>query len=95
MLDMLSYFVAFSYTNYTKPKLGDIKHEVVTMGASLIMFYCRGSRLHYGIDISCDAGSSVYSPFPAQVTRISRPYGNGKPHDTGIYMKGTGAWIGK
>lgn len=95
MLDMLSHFVAFSYTNYTKPKLGDIKHEVVTMGASLIMFYCRGSRLHYGIDISCDAGSSVYSPFPAQVIRISRPYGNGKPHDTGIYTKGTGAWIGK
>ena len=56
------------------------------MGASLIMFYCRGSRLHYGIDINCDAGSSVHSPFSAQVIRISRTYGNGKPHDTNIYM---------
>ena len=50
------------------------------------MFYCRGRRLHYGIDINCDAGSSVHSPFSAQVIRISRPYGNGKPHDTDIYM---------
>ena len=65
------------------------------MGASLIMFYCRGRRDHYGIDIICDAESSVYSPFPAQVIGISRPYNNGKPHNTGIYMKGTGAWIGK
>ena len=56
------------------------------MGASLVMFYCRGSRLHYGIDINCDAGSSVHSPFSAQVIRISRAYGNGKPHDTHIYM---------
>ena len=28
MLDMLFHFVAFSYMNYTKPKLGGIKHEV-------------------------------------------------------------------
>ena len=65
------------------------------MGASLIMFYCREGSRHYGIDIICDAGSSVYSPFPAQVIGITKPYGNGKPHDTGIYIKGTGAWIGK
>ena len=65
------------------------------MGASLIMFYCRNGSRHYGIDIICDAGSYVYSPFPAQVIGIRKPYGNGKPHDTGIYIKGTGAWIGK
>ncbi|CAH3146713.1 unnamed protein product, partial [Porites evermanni] len=62
------------------------KYEHRRASAFLIMFYCRGSRLHYGIDINCDAGSSVHSPFSAQVIRISRTYGNGKPHDTNIYM---------
>ena len=69
------------------------------MGANLlkllIMFYCRGSRTHRGIDVICNAGSSVYAPFSAKVIRESRPYGNGKPHDTGIYMEGTGDWTGK
>ena len=59
------------------------------------MFYFRGSRTHNGIDIICNAGSSVYAPFPAKVIRESRPYGNGRLHDTGIYMEGTGDWAGK
>ena len=73
--------------------------RALKMGANLlkllIMFYCRGSRTHRGIDVICNAGSSVYAPFSAKVIRESRPYGNGKPHDTGIYMEGTGDWTGK
>ena len=62
---------------------------------SLNLFYYRGSRTHNGIDVICNAGSSVYAPFSAKVIRESRPYGNGRPHDTGIYMVGTGYWTGK
>ncbi|KAK3742874.1 hypothetical protein QZH41_020409, partial [Actinostola sp. cb2023] len=51
-----------------------------------------GSRKHNGIDVKCPSGSTVYSPFPAKFIRIARPYGNGKPHDIGVLLVGTGQW---
>ena len=74
---------------------GGLGKWVRTSSDSLIMFYCRNGTTHKGFDVTCSANSSVYAPFPAKVIRKSRPYGNGKPHDTGIYMKGTGDWTGK
>ncbi|KAK3730175.1 hypothetical protein QZH41_016009 [Actinostola sp. cb2023] len=61
--------------------------------ASCVFFsYFRGSRTHKGIDVKCPSGSTVYSPFPAKFIRIARPYGNGKPHDIGVLLVGTGQW---
>ena len=59
------------------------------------MDMARGRRTHTGVDVECDASSSVYAPFDVEVLGEARPYGNGKPHDIGICMKGTGSWEGK
>lgn len=60
----------------------------------LFLTNLRGGRSHRGIDIVCSAGNTVYAPFPGKIIRNVRPYGNGKPHDIGVLIHGTGTWQG-
>nr|XP_058969724.1 myeloid protein 1-like [Pocillopora verrucosa] len=58
----------------------------------------RGSRTHKGVDIVCAVGYRVYAPFPASVVRGLTVYSaskhRGKPYNTGLELRGTGAWTG-
>ena len=66
-------------------------------GATYFCFNCpfRNGRTHKGIDIICTPGSDVYAPFEGKILRKARPYGNGKSHDTGIKVEGSGGWEGE
>lgn len=57
-----------------------------------------GGRTHRGVDIVCAVSSRVYAPFPATVVRKLTVYSSsrhiGKPYNTGLVLRGTGAWEG-
>ncbi|RMX53586.1 hypothetical protein pdam_00004360 [Pocillopora damicornis] len=74
------------------PTPGTDRHGSGAFGAP------RGSRTHKGVDIVCAVGSRVYAPFPASVVRGLTVYSaskhRGKPYNTGLELRGTGAWTG-
>ena len=51
---------------------------------------------HRGIDIVCNAGSSIFSPIPATVIRQRTPLAGkeGRAHNVGVVLKGRGRWSG-
>ncbi|KAK2167483.1 hypothetical protein LSH36_27g06052 [Paralvinella palmiformis] len=53
----------------------------------------RGDRLHYGVDVLCDAGADIYAPIDG-VINLSIPYGDGSCCDDGFNIQGSGAWSG-
>ena len=77
-------------------ELTDCTHKKMQTIVSLC-FICR-SRTHKGVDIVCAVGYRVYAPFPASVVRGLTVYSaskhRGKPYNTGLELRGTGAWTG-
>ncbi|XP_028390791.1 leukocyte cell-derived chemotaxin-2-like [Dendronephthya gigantea] len=55
----------------------------------------RGRRRHYGVDIRCSPGSTVYAPFAGTIVRRSRPYPNNRnAFNNGLLIRGTGNFNG-
>lgn len=94
MIDALKAF--FVNHNFSILELTDCTHKKMQTIVSLC-FICR-SRTHKGVDIVCAVGSRVYAPFPASVVRGLTVYSvskhRGKPYNTGLELRGTGAWTG-
>jgi len=45
------------------------------------------TRLHGGIDFASDAGQVVIAPMAGTVTREAKPYSDGGPWDTGLWIE--------
>lgn len=94
MIDALKAF--FVNHNVSILELTDCTHKKMQTIVSLC-FICR-SRTHKGVDIVCAVGYRVYAPFPASVVRGLTVYSaskhRGKPYNTGLELRGTGAWTG-
>jgi hypothetical protein len=54
----------------------------------------RTGGTHWGWDVRCNGGATVYAPFAGTIVRRANPYGDGSCCDTGFQIDGNGSWAG-